>query len=153
MTGADIVAPSHTCCVTLEKSAHLISHLLSVARTVKWDHDRLPLKSVVKIKWANSGNLFSIGDQTRKRTIHGSYCNFQILFQMALKHVYYHVRNELPVYVWYRIQDAWGWCTGMIQTDDMGWEVGGGFRIRNSCTPVVDSCQYMAKPIYYCKAK
>ena len=47
---------------------------------------------------------------------------------MALKHVYYHVRNELPVYVQYRIQDAWGWCMGMIQRDDMGWEVGGGFR-------------------------
>ena len=46
--------------------------------------------------------------------------------RMALKHVYYHVRNESPVYVWYRIQDAWGWCTGMIQRDDMGWEVGGG---------------------------
>ena len=30
------------------------------------------------------------------------------------------------VYVQYRIQDAWGWCTGMIQKDDMGWEVGGG---------------------------
>ena len=28
---------------------------------------------------------------------------------MALKHVYYHVRNESPVYVQYRIQDAWGW--------------------------------------------
>ena len=45
---------------------------------------------------------------------------------MALKHVYYHVRNKSPVYVRYRIQDAWGWCTGMIQRDDMGWEVGGG---------------------------
>ena len=43
-----------------------------------------------------------------------------------LKLVYYHVRNESPVYVWCRIQDAWGWCTGMIQRDDMGWEVGGG---------------------------
>ena len=31
-----------------------------------------------------------------------------------------------PVYVRYRIQDAWGWCTGMIQRDDMGPEVGGG---------------------------
>ena len=30
--------------------------------------------------------------------------------RMALKHVYYHVRNEVPVYVRYRIQDAWGWC-------------------------------------------
>ena len=43
---------------------------------------------------------------------------------MALKHVYYHVRNKAPVYVRYRIQDAWGWCTGMTQRDDMGgkWE-------------------------------
>ena len=45
---------------------------------------------------------------------------------MALKHVYYQVRNESPVYVRYRIQDACGWCTGMIQRDDMGREVGGG---------------------------
>ena len=53
----------------------------------------------------------------------------------------------------YRIQDGWGWCTGMIQRDDMGWEEGGGFRIGNSCTPVANSCQCMAKPIQYCKAK
>ena len=50
-------------------------------------------------------------------------------------------------------QDAWGWCIGMIQRDDMGWEVGGGFRIGNSCTPVVDSCQCTAKPMQYCKVK
>ena len=45
-----------------------------------------------------------------------------------MKHVYYHVRNESSVYVQYRIQDAWGWCTGMIQRDDMEreWEVGSG---------------------------
>ena len=35
---------------------------------------------------------------------------------------------------------AWGWCTGMTQRDGMGREVGGGFRIGNSCTPVADSC-------------
>ena len=29
-------------------------------------------------------------------------------------------------HVRYRIQDAWGWCMGMIQRDDMGWEVGRG---------------------------
>ena len=40
-----------------------------------------------------------------------------------------------------------GWCTGLIQRDDMRWEVGGGFRTGNSCTPVADSCQCMAKPI------
>ena len=75
------------------------------------------------------------------------------LGRMVLKHVYYHVRNESPVYVQYRIQDAWGWCMRMIQRDDMGWEVGGGFRIGNSCTPVVDSYQCKAKPIQYCKVK
>ena len=72
---------------------------------------------------------------------------------MALKHVYYHVRNESLVWVQYRIQDAWGWCAGMTQRDDMRREVGGGFRVGNSCTPMVDSCQCMAKPIQYCKAK
>ena len=50
-----------------------------------------------------------------------------------------------------KIQDAWGWCTGMTQRDGMGREVGGGFRIGNTCTPVVDSCWCMAKPIQYCK--
>ena len=63
------------------------------------------------------------------------------------------VRNESPVYIRCRIQDAWGWCMAMIQRDDMGWEVGGGFTIGNSCTPMADSCQCMAKPIQYCKAK
>ena len=43
-----------------------------------------------------------------------------------MKHVYYHVRNESPVYVRCSIQDAWGWCTGMTQRDGMGREVGTG---------------------------
>ena len=45
---------------------------------------------------------------------------------------------------------------GLVHWDDpdMGREVGEGeFRIENSCTPVVDSCQCMAKPRQYCKAK
>ena len=41
----------------------------------------------------------------------------------------------------------------MIQRDDIGWEVGRGFRIGNSCTPVADSCRCVAKPIQYCKVK
>ena len=36
--------------------------------------------------------------------------------RMALKHVYYHVRNESPVYVRYRIQDT-GWL-GLVHGDD-----------------------------------
>ena len=48
-------------------------------------------------------------------------------------------------------QGARGWCTGMTQRDSMGREVGGRFRMGNTCTPVVDSCQWMAKPLQYCK--
>ena len=48
-------------------------------------------------------------------------------------------------------QDVHGWCTGMTQRDEMGRELGGGFRMGNMCTPVMDSCQCMAKPIQYCK--
>ena len=35
----------------------------------------------------------------------------------------------------------------------MGREEGGGFRMGNTCIPVVDSCWYMAKPKQYCKVK
>ena len=38
------------------------------------------------------------------------------------------------------IQDARGWCTGMTQRDGIGREMGGGFRMGNTGTPVVDSC-------------
>ena len=48
-------------------------------------------------------------------------------------------------------------CSEMVHWDDpggeMGRDVGGGFRMGNTCTPMVDSCQYMAKPIQYCKVK
>ena len=33
----------------------------------------------------------------------------------------------------------------------MGWEEGGGFRMRNTGIPVVDSFQCLAKLIQYCK--
>ena len=46
---------------------------------------------------------------------------------ILLKHIYYHVRIKLPVYIWCRIQHAWGWCTGITQRDVVGREVGGGF--------------------------
>jgi len=46
-------------------------------------------------------------------------------------------------------------CTlGLTQRDGMGREVGGeGFRMGNTCTPMADSNQYMAKPIQHCKVK
>jgi len=49
-------------------------------------------------------------------------------------------KKRIAVQVQCRIQDTWGWCTGMTQRDGMGKEVGGGFRIGNTCTPVEDSC-------------
>ena len=60
---------------------------------------------------------------------------------------------ESPVQVGCRIQEAWGWCTGMTQRDGMGKEVGGGFRMGNTYTPMADTCWFMAKPIQYCKVK
>ena len=51
----------------------------------------------------------------------------------------------------YSILDAWGWCTGTIQRDGTGRKEGGVFRMGNTCVPVADSCQCMAKPIQYCK--
>ena len=39
-----------------------------------------------------------------------------------------------------------GSCTGMTLRDGMGRVVGGGFRMGNTCTPVADSCECMAKP-------
>ena len=57
----------------------------------------------------------------------------------------------MPVQVQCMIQDARGWCTGMTGMDGMGWEVGGGFRMGNMCTPMADSCQCIAKPVQYCK--
>ena len=41
----------------------------------------------------------------------------------------------------------------MTQRDGMGRELGGGFRMGNTCTLMVDSSQCMAKPIHYCKVK
>ena len=61
--------------------------------------------------------------------------------------------NELPVQVRCMVQGSWGWCTGMTQRDGIGREMGGGFRMGNTCTLMADSCQWMAKPIQSCKVK
>ena len=59
--------------------------------------------------------------------------------------------KRVPVQVRCMILAASGWCTGTTQRDGMGREEGGGFRMRNTCMPVVDSFRYMAEPIQYCK--
>ena len=48
-------------------------------------------------------------------------------------------------------------CLGLVHGDDpercYGEGGGRGFMFGNTCTPVVDSCKCMAKPIQYCKVK
>ena len=46
---------------------------------------------------------------------------------------------------WMHETSARAWYTGKTQRDGMGREVRGGFRMGNTCTPVADSCQCMAK--------
>ena len=46
---------------------------------------------------------------------------------------------------------AQGWCIGMTLWDRMGREVGEGLRLGNTCTPMADSCQYMAEATYIVK--
>jgi len=43
------------------------------------------------------------------------------------------------------IQGARGWYIGMTQRDGVGREVGEEFRMGDTCTPMADSCKYMAK--------
>ena len=47
---------------------------------------------------------------------------------------------------WMHETSAQGWCTGMTQRDGMGREVGGRFRMGDTCKSMADSCQCMAKP-------
>ena len=42
-------------------------------------------------------------------------------------------------------QGAQGWCTGMTLRDGMGREVGGRVRMGNTCTPMADLFECMAK--------
>ena len=46
---------------------------------------------------------------------------------------------------WMHETSARGWCTGVTQRDGMGREMGGSFRMGNTCKSMADSCQCMAK--------
>ena len=48
-------------------------------------------------------------------------------------------------------QGAQGWCTGMTLRDGMGREVGEGFRMGDTCTPVAICVDVWGKPLQYCK--
>ena len=65
--------------------------------------------------------------------------------RIALKRVYYHMWNRWPVQVQCMKQGTQSWCPGTTQRDGMASEVGGGFGMGDTCTPMADSCQCMAK--------
>ena len=63
----------------------------------------------------------------------------------------FHMWNRSPVQVQCMWQGTQGWCTGTTLRDGMWREVGEGFRTGDTCTPMADSCQCMAKPLQYYK--
>ena len=76
---------------------------------------------------------------------HGS----KVMLKILQARLQQYVNRELPdVQAGFRKGRG---CTGMLQMDGMGREVGGGFRMANICTPVADSCQVWQKPLQYCK--
>ena len=46
---------------------------------------------------------------------------------------------------WMHETSARAWCTGKTQRDRVEREVGGGFRMENTCKSMADSCQCMTK--------
>ena len=46
---------------------------------------------------------------------------------------------------WMHETSARAWCTGKTQRDGMEREVGGGFRMGNTCKPMADSCECKTK--------
>ena len=67
--------------------------------------------------------------------------------RIALKHVYYHMWNRWPAQVQCMKQGAQIQCIGTTQRDGMGEGVGSRVQMGDTCTPVPDSCQYVAKTI------
>ena len=97
-------------------------------RLLHWQADSLPLRHLVWWYWT-LWERARVGWSER----------------IAMKHIYYHMWNRSPVQVRCMRQGSQGWCTGMIQRDGMGREMGGGFRMGNTSTSMANSCQYMAK--------
>ena len=99
------------------------------------------------IKWAKSKSNALSGYCWKRLRRDGALHHCLYHGRMAMKHVYCHMWNESPVQVQCMIEGARGWCTGITQRDGMGTV----FRLGNTCTPVEDSCQCIAKPLQYCK--
>ena len=64
--------------------------------------------------------------------------------RIASKHILSRVK-QIASPGWMHETSARGWCTGMTQRDGMGREVGGEFRMGNTCKPMAVSFQCMTK--------
>ena len=71
---------------------------------------------------------------------------------IALKHVHYHMWNRWPVQVWCMKQGNQSWCTGTIQRNGMGREVGGVLGLGAHVHPWLIHINVWQKPPQYCKA-
>ena len=86
----------------------------------------------------------------RRDKIEGRYYICHLLAIIIIIIFYYDLLNKKAL-VRCTILDAWGWCTGTTQRKGMGREEGGGFRMRSTGIPVVDSFRCLAKLIQSCK--
>ena len=71
--------------------------------------------------------------------------------RIALKHVYYHMRNRSPVQVRSSKQSTQSQYTGTTQRDGMGREVGVGFGMGSHVHPCLIHVNVWGKPPQYCK--
>ena len=71
--------------------------------------------------------------------------------RIALKHVYYHMWNRLPVQVRCMRQGAQGWCTGMTLRDGWGGRREGGSGWGTHVHPWLIHVNVWQKPLQYCK--
>ena len=53
--------------------------------------------------------------------------------------------KQITIPGWMHETSARGWCTGKTQRDQVEREVGVGNGMGNTCKPMADSCQCMAK--------
>ena len=65
--------------------------------------------------------------------------------RIALKYVYYHTWNRSSVQDQCMRQGAQGWRTGMTLRDGIRREVRGRLWMGDTCPPMADSCECMAK--------
>ena len=93
----------------------------------------------------NNGCLLVLGNLLGKGAREFSVCDVPVLYLGDDLHCTVYCLSDLTAHLRF--------VHLMTQRDVMRREVGGGFMFGNACTPVVDSCQCMAKPIQYCKVK